>query len=92
MDKNAQEAAEIARKRRQMEQEQKEALDRAAFDLYTAVCKLVNDLEADIQRYRPEKPNAWWHRKFVGALKLLPEAKEAANALAMELMERGHDG
>lgn len=92
MDKNAKFAAEIARERRRMERAWQEALDRAEFDLYTAACKLVNDLEADIQRYRPTRPNEWWHTRFCKALKLLPEARETADRLALEVIgKRGDD-
>lgn len=91
MDKNQKFAAEIARKRRMMEREGQEALDRAEFDLYTAACKLVNDLEADVERYRPTKPNEWWHTRFCKSLKLLTEARETANTLALDVIGRRRD-
>ena len=91
IDKRACTALENARKRKQMEREQQEALDRAEFDLYTAACKLVNDLEADVERYRPKQPNEWWNSRFCKSLKLLTEARETANALAVEAIGRRRD-
>ena len=88
----AQQAAEIARERRRMEREQREAIERMEFDLYAAACTLVNGLEADKERYRPTKPNEWWHRRFCNALKLLPEARETADRLAVTAIGRRRDG
>lgn len=86
MDKNAAEAARIARERRRMEREQRKTIERMEFDLYVMARKLVNDLEADIEQYRPTRPYAPWDERFVTAVKLLPEARELAERLAVEVI------
>ena len=86
MDKNAQEAAEIARKRKQEEREQKRAIERMEFDLYLTAGQIVNSLEADIERYRPKRAYEPWDKRFVDAVRMLPEAQEAAERLAVEVI------
>lgn len=86
MDKNAAEAARIAQERRRMECEQKQAIERMEFDLYVLAGKMVNDLESDIERYRPRRADEEWDERFVKAVRLLPEAEDVAERLAMEVI------
>jgi len=87
-DKNASEAAQIARKRKQMEREQKQAIDTMMFDLYTATVKLCGDLEADKEQYKPKPTDQHWDKRFCDAMQLLPYAKELAERLAVEVIGR----
>lgn len=89
LDKNAQEAAEIARERKQTEREQRKAIERMQFDLYVMVGKFLADLENDKEKYRPRTANEPWHPKFVTACKLIPEVKELAEELAVEVIGVG---
>lgn len=93
MDKNAQEAAEIARKRKQMEREQRRAVERMEFDLYCITGKLLADLENDKEQYRPRTATEPWNPKFVTACKLIQEVKELVEELAVEVIGvKNHDG
>lgn len=88
MDKNAQETAEIARKRKQMEREQRRGVERMEFDLYCIVGKFLADLENDKEQYRPRSADAEWDERFVTAVRLIPEVKELADRLAVEVIGR----
>ena len=88
MDKNVAEAAQRARERKQEEREQKQAIERMEFDLYCMAGQIVNSLEADIERYRPKRADEPWDKRFVDAVRLLPEAREVAERLAMEVIGR----
>lgn len=88
LDKNAAEAARIAQERRRMEREQRKAIERMEFDLYVLAGKLVNDLESDIERYRPRRADDEWDERFVQAVRLLPEAEDVAERLAMEVIKK----
>lgn len=88
MDEKAQEAAQIARKRKQEEREQKHAIDTMMFDLYTATMKLCGDLEADKERYAPKPDDAKWDKRFCDAMQLLPYARLLADRLAVDVIGR----
>ena len=87
-DKKAAEAAQLARKRKQMEREEKRAMDAMMFDLYTATVKLCGDLEADKEQYKPKPTDPEWDKRFCNAMQLLPYAKELAERLAVEVIGR----
>lgn len=86
LDKNAQEAAEIARKRRQMERERRDAIERAEFDLYLLAWQIVNRLEADKERYRPRTAGETWDERFCAALMNTSAAKDLAEEIATEVI------
>ena len=58
-------------------------LDRMALDLYWAAAQLVNLLEAQIAENRPKSPEEAWNPAFIQGLRMVTEAREAANALAV---------
>ena len=86
MDKNAQKAAEIARKRKQEEQKQKQAIDRMEYDLYALCGRILDGLEEDKERYRPKRAYELWDERFTTAIRLIPEAKELAEELAVRVI------
>lgn len=92
LDKNAQEAAEIARKRKQTEREQRKAIERMEYDLYVLVGKWLGDLEMDKEQYRPRTANAEWDERFVTAVRLIPEVKELAEELALKIIKEENHG
>ena len=89
MDRKAQEAAEMARKRRETERAQREAIERMEFDLYAMASKLLNDLEADAETYRPTRPYREWDRRWAFAKAVLPEAHELVDELAARVFGKG---
>ena len=89
MDKNAAEAAKRAKERKQTEREQKQAIERMEFDLYVLCGRFLDELEADKERYRPRTGREAWDERFVTALKLMPEVKELAEQLAIEVIRKG---
>jgi len=88
MDKNAAEAARKAKERKQTEREQKQEIERMEFDLYCMAGQIINSLEADIERYRPKRADEPWDKRFVDAVRLLTEAREVAERLAVEVIGR----
>lgn len=86
MDKNAAEAARIAQERKQREREQRKQIEHMEFDLYCMAVKLVDDLEADKEQYRPRTADEAWDERFCNALRMLPEAKELAERLALNVI------
>lgn len=90
MDKNAQEAAEMARKRRETQRDTENAIARAEYDLYLLAGEIVNALEADAERYQPNRRYGPWDARWVGAVRLLTEAREIAEELEMEAIKK-HD-
>lgn len=92
MDKNAAEAARRAKERKQEEREQKQAIERMEFDLYCMAGQIINSLEADIERYRPKRAYEPWDKRFVDAVRLLPEARDLAERLAVEVIGGKRNG
>lgn len=93
LDKNAAEAARRAKERKQTEREQKQAIERMEFDLYVLCGRLLESLEADKERYRPRTANEEWDDRFVNAVKLIPEAEEIADDLAVRVIGvKSNDG
>lgn len=86
MDKNAAEAARRAKERKQAEQERRKAIDRMEYDLYVLCGRLLDGLEEDKEWYRPRKANEEWDRRFVNAIRLIPEANELAEELAVRVI------
>lgn len=86
MDKNAAEAAIRAKERAQAEREQKQAIDRMEYDLYALFGRLLDGLEEDKERYRPKRAYEPWDEWFVTAIRLIPEAKELAEELAVRVI------
>lgn len=89
LDKNAAEAARRAKERRQTEREQRMAIERMEFDLYVLVGKWLADLESDKEQYRPRRANEEWDERFVQAVRLMPEVKELAERIGMEVIGNG---
>lgn len=77
MDKNAADAAEIARKRKIAAREQEKAVDAMLYDCWVMANQILTGLEEDAKRYRPTRPYAPWDGRFAAAMRLLPEAREA---------------
>ena len=88
LDKNAAEAARIAQERRRMEREQRRRIEREKFDQYVDAVKRIGDLESDLEQYRPNRPDQPWDERFCAALRTLPEAKDTAERLAMDMMQK----
>ena len=88
LDKNAAEAAKRAKERKQAEREQKQAIERMEFDLYVICGRLLESLEEDKERYRPRRANEEWDRRFVNAIRMIPEVEEMAEELAMKVIRR----
>lgn len=88
LDKNAIEAARIAQERRRMEREQQRRIEREKFDQYVDAVKRIGDLESDLEQYRPTRPDQPWDERFCAALRTLPEAKDTAERLAMEVIKK----
>ena len=86
LDKAAQDAAEIARNRKRMEREQRRAVERMKFDLYTLCVWWLGKLEQDKEQYRPRTAEEEWDERFVTAVRLIPEVKELADQLAVEVI------
>ena len=80
------EAAQIALKRKRMRREQDRQIDQMLFDLYVMSGILLNGIEADAVRYRPVRPYGDWDRRYAEAVKMLPEAMELNERLAVEVM------
>ena len=87
-DKKAAEAARIAQERRRMEREQQRRIEREKFDQYVDAVKRIGDLESDLEQYRPTRPDQPWDERFCAALRTLPEAKDTAERLAMDMMQK----
>ena len=88
MDKNAEEAARIAQEQRRMEREQQRRIEREKFDQYVDAVKRIGDLESDLEQYRPTRPDQPWDERFCAALRTLPEAKDTAERLAVEVIKK----
>lgn len=74
--------AQIAKKRRQIERELKEAVRDELLETYLNAGELVFKLEDMKEDFRPVRWDEEWKPEFVAALRLLPEARElAAEAL-----------
>lgn len=86
MDKNAAEAARRAQERKQVEREQKQAIERMEFDLYVLCGRLLEALETDKERYRPRRANDEWDELFVNAVRMIPEVEEMADELAVRVI------
>ena len=86
MDKNAAEEAQRARKRKQEEREQCKAIERMEFDLYVLCGRLLDELEADKERYRPRSANEEWDERFVNAVRMIPKVEEIADDLATRVI------
>lgn len=86
MDKTAQESAENARKRKQTERKQRKAIERMEFDLYVLCGRLLDRMEADKEQYRPSRANAEWDERFVAVVRMIPEAEELAEELALKVI------
>ena len=86
MDKNAAEAARKAKERAQAEREQKQAIDQMEYDLYALCGRLLDELEEDKERYRPKRAYEPWDERFVTAIRMIPEAKELAEELAVRVI------
>ena len=86
MDKNAAEAARRAKERKQTERKQKQAIERMEFDLYVLCGRLLDSLEADKERYRPRRANEEWDRRFVNAIRMIPEIEAVAEELALRVI------
>lgn len=76
MDKNASEAAEIARKHKQAEREQKKQIDGMLFDCWAIAGQLLTDLEEDAKKYRPTRPYQDWDKRYADAVKMMPEVRD----------------
>ena len=87
-DKKAAEAARIAQELRRMEREQQRRIEREKFDQYVDAVKRIGDLESDLEQYRPTRPDQPWDERFCAALRTLPEAKDTAERLAMDMMQK----
>lgn len=88
MDKNAAEAARMAKERKQTEREQKQAIERMEFDMYVLCGRLLDELETDKERYRPRMANEEWDERFVNAARMIPEVEAMAEELAMKVIRR----
>lgn len=88
LDKNAAEAARRAKERKQTEREQKQAIERMEYDLYVLCGRFLDELEADKERYRPRRANEEWDRRFVNAIRMIPEVEEMEEELAMKVIRR----
>ena len=86
MDKNAAEAAKRAKERKQTEREQKQAIERMEFDLYVLCGRLLESREADTERYRPRRANEEWDRRFVNAIRMIPEVEAMVEELALRVI------
>ena len=86
MDKNAAEAAKRAKERKQTEREQKQAIERMEFDLYVLCGRLLESLEADKERDRPRRANEEWDRRFVNAIRMIPEVEAMVEELALRVI------
>lgn len=87
-DKKAAEASRIAQERRRMEREQQRRIEREKFDQYVDAVKRIGDLESDLEQYRPTRQDQPWDERFCAALRTLPEAKDTAERLAMEVIKK----
>lgn len=93
LDKNAAEAARRAKERKQTEREQKQAIERMEYDLYVLCGLFLDELEAVKERYRPRSANEEWDERFVNAVRLIQEAKEMTEDLAVRVIGgKSHDG
>lgn len=88
MDKNAAEAARMAKERKRTEREQKQEIERMEYDLYVLCGRFLDELKADKERYRPRRANDEWDERFVTAVRLIPEVKELAEILAMSIIRK----
>ena len=86
LDKNAAEAARMAKERKRTEREQKHAIERMEFDLYVLCGWLLDSLEADKERYRPRRENEEWDERFVNAVRMIPEVEAVAEELALRVI------
>lgn len=86
MDKNAAEAARRAKERKQAEREQKQAIERLEFDLYVLCGRLLDELEADKERHRPRRANEEWDRRFVNAIRMIPEVEAMVEELTLRVI------
>lgn len=86
LDKNAAESARRAKERKQAEREQKQAIERMEFDLYVMCGRFLDELETDKERYRPRRANDEWDRRFVNAIRMMPEVEEMAEELALRVI------
>lgn len=76
--------AQIAKKRRQIERELKEAIRAELFETYLNAGDLVGRLERDAEEYRPVRWDEAWDKRFVTALRLMTEARELAAEASLE--------
>ena len=84
--KESREDAQIAKKRRQIERELKDAIRDELFETYLDAGDLVMTLERDKEDYRPVRWDEEWKPEFIAALRLLPEAMELAMEAGMEVI------
>lgn len=75
--------AEMAKKRRQIERELRQAVRDEVFETYLNAGDLVGQMERDAEAYRPVRWDEEWDDRFVAALRFLPEAREMAAEAGM---------
>ena len=85
--KESLEDAQIAKKRRQIERELKDAIRDELFETYLDAGDAVMELERWKEEYRPVRWDEEWKPEFIAALRLLPEARELAVETAMEVIK-----
>jgi hypothetical protein len=56
------------------------------FDLYVLCGRLLDELEADKERYRPRRSNEEWDRRFVNAIRMIPEVEAMVEELALRVI------
>lgn len=86
-DPNAVKQAEMARKQREREQQEKARRNRMQYDLALAVDRIVQALEEQRDLYAPKTADEPWHPVFCNAIRLLPGAKRFAEKCWYECME-----
>ena len=79
------ESAKMAAKREAERRAIEKDADRVLFEAYCMAQMLVAELEEEKERYRPQFDEEWDPR-FCMALKLLPEARELADDLAVKVI------
>lgn len=69
-----------------MEREQRRAVERMEFDLYTLCGWWLGQLEMDKEQYRPRTAEEEWDERFVTAVRLIPEVRDLSDRLAVEVI------
>lgn len=87
-DQKASETARIAREKRLRERKERERMERADYEMYCETERLVRDLEADKELYRPRTAAEPWDERFARALRLLPGARDTLNDMRIIIAEK----